>query len=185
MMRLAWQKLRGLGWLSFPAAVLVLLALVYLSWATPIFAQTWESYAESNHKTVWGTVTNPYDVTYQIVYMYGEGFVATTHNVGYYDNRGLLTGTESNVNAPAGKLSSQYNLGSNFNAQAGTWHASAYQTPTSPPATYDGSGIANDDFQVVASAIPEFPTILSAIAVAILCFTACVWMRKKTGYVPA
>jgi hypothetical protein len=175
------------GWrlnrLASAAAALALLVLLCSTGASPAFAQaTWESYREVARSTVWGTVANPYDATYYIAYMEGTGFIKNqTYNIGYYDGSDNLIATDSNVKATgsAGTLKSEYDLSTDPGAAAGTWHSSVYQTPTSPPSTYLGDGVADDDFEVVAAAIPEFPTVLSAIVVAAITFAIYYWMRRR------
>ena len=181
-MELIWQKVRGLGWLSFPAAVLVLLAILWLTWATPVLAQiTWVSYQDAGHNIQWGGVGSEYDATYTVVYMYGDDFVKSSdYNVGYYDNRDLLIASDDLIAVGGNQLlASQYDLTTIADAQAGTWHASAYLDPAVPPGTWDGGGDASTAFQVLASAIPEFPTVIAAIGVAGLCFVIYWWMRKR------
>ena len=183
-----WQKVRGLGWLSFPAAVLVLLAILCLTWSTPVLAQaTWNSYQDAGHTIPWGAVGEEYNATYHIVYMWGDYFTKnTTHHVGYYDNAGTRVAEDLNISVLGNEeLSSEYDIFVGGVGTPGTWHASAYEDPNTPPATYDGTGVTNDAFEVLPEAIPEFPTVLSAIAVATLCGVAYLWMRKKTGYAQA
>ena len=181
-----WRKVRGLGWLSLPVAVLVLLAILWLTWATPVSAQpTWESYDDDIQSNVWGTVADPYDASHTVVYMYGTGFTKNLrYNIGYYDNGGVLRATDDRVKVPPQSLdlTSEYDIFVGGVGTPGTWHCSAYLDPLTPPGTYDGLGVVNDDFEVLPGAIPEFPTVLSAISVATLCGVAYLWMRKKTGY---
>lgn len=187
-----WRKVRGLGWLSFPAAVLVLLAILCLTWSTPVTAQgTWVSYRDVDHVFEWGDIANPYNATYTIVYMYGEGWTGNARfNIGYYDDGGNLIASDLSVKVPPQTLdlTSEYDLylgGAGGFGSAGTWHCSVYDSALTLPATYQGDGIANVAFEVLAEAIPEFPTVLSAIAVAILCGVVYLWMRKKTGHAQA
>jgi hypothetical protein len=150
---------------------------------------TWVSYRESGHSTEWGTVADPYDSTYHIVYMYGEGF-KTSHDyhVGYYDKDGYKVLSNGGAIADeSGNLSSQYDFTSNTSAVADTWHAVVFDdSQGSPPTTYAAcSGAAGyvveDDFHVLSSAIPEFPTVVAAIAVCMLCAVAYMVMRRKEG----
>jgi hypothetical protein len=41
--------------------------------------------------------------------------------------------------------------------------------------------MAEDDFEVQESAIPEFPDVIAAIAVCMLCAVAYVVMRRRVG----
>lgn len=164
------------------AAALAVVVLLSSAGSAPVYAQTWESYRNVARTIVWGTVANPYDATYNIVYMQGTGFIQNqAYNVGYYDGNNNLIATDAGVKATGGSgtLKSEYNLGTNQGAAAGTWNSSVYQTPTSPPATYLGDGVANDAFEVTPPAIPEFPTVLSAIGVAAISFAIYYWMRKR------
>ena len=186
-MDIARQIGRGWGRLPSVVTVLILLALLCITWAAPVLAQiTWESYQTVSHSTVWGTVANPYDANYYIVYMYGVGFEKNLYyNIGYYDGNENLVATDNNLKATGGSIVSEYNLGTDSNAAAGTWHCSAYLDPATPPATYQGDGAANDDFKVDISAIPEFPTVLSAIAVVALCGVVYLWMRRRMRHAEA
>ena len=68
----------------------------------------------------------------------------------------------------------------------GTWHSVVLDTTGSAPNTYaaaitDANYVIEDDFVVQQSAIPEFPTVVTAIAVCMLCAVAYVVMRRKVG----
>ena len=74
---------------------------------------------------------------------------------------------------------------------AGNWHVTVYDYSADPP-DYDpvrdaGIIVADDtsyggsSFAVTESAIPEFPTILAAIAVLALCAGTYLWMRRKAA----
>ncbi|MEE9203055.1 MAG: hypothetical protein V3U31_07670 [Dehalococcoidia bacterium] len=163
-------------------AALVIVALLHTVGPAPVYAQTWESYRNTPRSIVWGTPPDYYDSTYNVVYMGGAGFIQNqTYNIGYYDGSGNLIATDSSVKATggAGNLKSQYSLGTDQGAAAGTWHSTVYQDPATPPVTWDGLGVADDQFDVVAAAIPEFPTVLSAIAVAAISFAIYDWLRKR------
>ena len=74
-----------------------------------------------------------------------------------------------------------------MSAVADTWHVVMFSASLgSPPTTYAAcSGAAGyvveDDFEVQQSAIPEFPAIIAAIAVCLLCAVAYVVMRRRAG----
>ncbi len=145
---------------------------------------TLESYDDDIQSNVWGTVADPYDATYNVAYIYGPNFTASHgYNVGYYDNAGTKIQSEAVVSAADNTLSSQYLLTTNPSAVAGTWHAVVYDNDIAPPPpTYvasDSNSVVEDDFEVAANAIPEFSTIMAAIAVAVLCFGIYYWMRKR------
>ncbi|MFC1873366.1 beta strand repeat-containing protein [Chloroflexota bacterium] len=149
----------------------------------------WQSYKEETYTTVWGTVADPYDDAYDMAYMYGEGFLASQlYHVGFYcpsvaPNKVASTDPTSTA---GGALSTQYLLSTDPSAESGTWHAVVYKDPDSPPTNYDPNdpdAVIDDDFQVAASAIPEFPTVIAGIAMAGLCFDIYYWMRKKKARV--
>jgi len=75
----------------------------------------------------------------------------------------------------------------------GDWHCTVYDSQSYSPEFYDAndSHIVADDtshneeyaFHVEASAIPEFPTVFTAIGVAGLCSGIYWWMRRRATYV--
>lgn len=115
--------------------------------------------------------------------MKGTGFAAGSYIVRYYDADGIQVGTDANITVPmsgepAGVLKSNLACNTNPNATAGTWNAKAYLS--------DETLIADDTFTVTLAAIPEFPTVITAIVVAGLCFVIYYWMRKRRlGYAKA
>ena len=116
--------------------------------------------------------------------MYGENFDASTaYHVGYYDGNNAKILSDAVNSTSSGELSSQcYFPTYQGTAQPGTWHAVVYKDPTSPPETYtadDPNSVVEDSFDVTAAAIPEFPTAITAIAVAGMCFGIYYWMRKR------
>lgn len=154
-----------------------------------------ESYDDDIQSNVWGTGANPYasGTGTTTAYMYGENYTASHgYTVGYYDNGGTWVVDHNISSAADNTLSSQYFLTTNPGAEAGTWHAVVFDDDLgSPPATYaETSGAAGymveDDFEVNASAIPEFPTVMAGIMVTGLCFGIYYWMRKRRlAYVKA
>ena len=139
------------------------------------YTPNWESY-ESDYSTI----DDLYDTGGDIIYMKGTGFAAGTYIVRYYDADGTQMGTDANLTIGAGEdLTSQMACNTNPSATAGTWHAKAYLS--------DGTTlIADDTFTVTSGAIPEFPTVITAIVVAGLCFGIYYWMRKRRlGYAEA
>jgi hypothetical protein len=71
-------------------------------------------------------------------------------------------------------------------AVAGAWHAVVFDTTGSIPNTYnvaivDENYVNDDGFTVQESAIPEFTTVLAAIAVGLLCTVAYVVTRRRAG----
>ncbi|MFC2059410.1 hypothetical protein ACFLTS_07250, partial [Chloroflexota bacterium] len=143
---------------------------------------TWESYKESGHTTVWGTVGDPYDSGTSTVYMYGIFENSQLYHVGFYDALNDKTASTDPASTASGELSTLYDLGSDPSDSPGTWHAVVYKDPNSPPQTYnpvDVNIIADDDFEVAESAIPEFSTVMTGIAVVGICFGIYYWMRKR------
>ena len=152
-------------------------------YSIPNAVQSWQSYAEVGHTTVWGTADHKYDSTNHTVYMHGEGFqVSHQYKIAYYDVSDSKVQTETNTSDGTGALSSQYDFTGNASATAGLWHSAVYDATDSPPSTYnstDPNNIVDDDFTVEQSAIPEFPTVIAAIAVCMLCAVAYVVMRRN------
>ena len=149
---------------------------------------SWESYAEAAHTNVWGTAGHKYDSSNHTAYMYGEGFKLNhDYKVAYYDTDGWKVQTEfTNSSGGAGALSSQYDFTSNVSSAPGTWHCVVLNTTGSAPNTYDeakadANYTVDDAFEVEQSAIPEFPTVVAAIAVCMLCAVAYVVMRRRAG----
>jgi len=145
----------------------------------------WESYDDAVQTNVWGTVTNRYDTGSETVYVYGEAFAnSQLYHVGFYDPSVApnIVAITDPTSTSTGALSTQYLLSTDQSATAGTWHAVVYMDPDTPPDTYNASDtkiVEDDDFEVAAGAIPEFPTVMAAIIVAGLCFGAYYWMRKR------
>lgn len=158
----------------------------------------WESYKESAHATPWGTEADPYDTDTQTVYMYGEGFATSyAYRVAYYDAPGTKTEDAHKIQAhdtdsgASGNLSSQYLLSTpekQASSDPGTWHAIVCDRTYEPPSSYNATWqytIVDDSFEVTAGAIPEFPTVLAALAVVGLCCGVYFWMRRRTARVKA
>ncbi len=146
----------------------------------------WESYKEAGIITVWGTVGDPYTATTRTAYMYGEDFTAGyTYSVGFYDADGDKAGSDVSGTLTDTSLRAQFALNTDPTRAEGTWHAVVFDTAGgTPPATYGTTSgaagyVTEDDFEVLASAIPEFPTVLAAIGVAGLCFGVYYWMRRR------
>ncbi|MBI2831430.1 MAG: hypothetical protein HYX79_04145 [Chloroflexi bacterium] len=150
------------------------------------FTAPWDSYQSD-----YTTVRDSYNGSYTTVYMNGTGFAAATYNVAFYDggvSGGQKVATVTDISLTGGELRTSLYLFDKTTATAGTWHAVAqpsgstafpqdYNTVTSAPDTYGLLG--NDSFSVEVSAIPEFPTIISAIMTMALCAVGYWWMKKK------
>lgn len=157
---------------------------------------TLESYQDAAHTIVWGTVVNPYDSTYSTAYMNGTNYLPShSYRIVYYDGNTDNGGDQvvaDNQSSTAGyELSSQIILSSYPASTAGTWHAVVYDNEVlgaaTPPATYNdrlttNSYTSEDAFEVLASAIPEFSTVMAGIVVAGMCFGIYYWMRKRAKF---
>ena len=140
----------------------------------------------SHSDATWTTVENSFAGATNHAYMYGENFDAGTTKVGWYDGSGDWMQTDTELAWGGGILnwSECYFMDFIGAAAAGDWHAVVLLQADAPPATYaaaiaDPDFIADDVFNVDASAIPEFPEVMAAIGVAGLCFGIYYWMRKR------
>jgi hypothetical protein len=120
------------------------------------------------------------------VYMKGEGFPGGTTKVGYYDGDGTLRETETYSGFGGGTLDASECLFTDYAgvAMEGTWHAAVLRQADDLPDTYaeaiaDPDYVADDNFYVASSAIPEFPTVTTAAVVIGLCAVIYYWMRKR------
>ena len=162
-----------------------------------------ESYSDSSHAT-----QSDYFDDYgneHTVYMWGTGFrPSTAYRVIFWDqvdstwyNRDTVdvTSTAGGELGVAGTNPIAHTFVSGTDTD-GNWHCTVYDDQSYSPSTYDSgdSKLVADDtsytggyaFYVVASAIPEFPTIFAALTAAGLCFGIYWWMRKRRlAYVKA
>ncbi|MFC2018743.1 hypothetical protein ACFLU4_02145 [Chloroflexota bacterium] len=140
------------------------------------------------------TVTNTFGTSGNSVYMYGENFDSTgTYKVAYYNGGtshdgtdGAKLETDEFTDDADGILDQSLITPLSYpSASYGTWHAVVYKTTGTMPASYDlvstgdSAYAVTDSFTVQASAIPEFPTIVAAISVTIMCFGTYYWLRKR------
>jgi len=154
---------------------------------------------------IWGShnsdrtaVNNDFTTYGDIIYMYGENFDTTgTYKVAYYDGGpahdgagGAKVETATYTDDADGILDESQCRPADWEvgppaASYGTWHAVVYKTAASMPNSYDlvstdnASYVITDSFTVQEAAIPEFSTVISAIAVAGLCCGIYFWMRKR------
>jgi len=155
---------------------------------------TWESYKTDGHSIVWGYDTeHAYDSEWHIVYMSGAGFKTSydDYKVGYYDGSatggGQLVGAAGGgTSTPGGDFLSQRDC-RGTGATEGTWHSVVLDTTGNIPNTYDvaiedANYVIKDEFEVAESAIPEFPDVIAAIAVCMLCAIPYIVMRRKVIY---
>jgi len=152
---------------------------------------TAESYNDSAHTAVDNNFTSGENT----VYIWAHSFKASsTYAVAYYDasttGGGQKVATDSGPSTVYGNLSSQYVLTTDPNAAPGTWHVCVFDSAYgSPPTNYNDAATAagyvvEDSFVVTSEAIPEFPTVMTAIMVAGLCFGIYYGMRRrKLAYV--
>ena len=133
----------------------------------------------------WNSDHETYDSTNHIVTMTGEGFkLGYEYKVAYYDGSNAKVQTELNTSDGTGALESKYDFTKNSGAKYGDWHSVVLDGL--PPNTYaaaitDPNYVTDDGFYVAESAIPEFPDVIAAIAVCLLCAVAYVVMRRKAG----
>ena len=140
--------------------------------------KTWGSFSDLAHNTV----HNDFTTGENNVYMYGENFESGTYHVGFYDADGTKTCSDGTLTTDT--LAAQCKFTVYPDSAYGTWHAVVYKEPNSPPATYianDPNRVVEDRFTVQSGAIPEFPTVVAAIAVCMLCAVAYVVMRRRAG----
>jgi len=144
---------------------------------------TWESYRDVNHEYQDDDFAD-YN-TEHYAYMKGEGFIlGHSYKIAYYDASDNKTSTEQQqASSDTGVLTSSTELKEGYAAD-GYWHAVVLDTTETAPDTYDAakahaSYVIDDDFYIHASAIPEFPTVISAITAMGLCFGIYWWMRRR------
>ena len=151
----------------------------------------WGSYSDAERTIVCTDFTTSGDY----VYMYGENFDITgTYKVAYYDGGtahdgadGLEKETDTYTGLSGGILNSACRPSDYGTSSHGTWHAVVYKTTEPMPNSYNLVSKTNDyyavtdSFSVQQGAIPEFPTVIAAIAVCMLCAVAYVVMRRRAG----
>jgi len=162
------------------------------------FTASWDSYRDELRNFGEETFTSAYTT----VYMEGTGFLdgSQTYNIGYYDADGTLVTTDNGIGLalvvgdrgtlgnPDSPYEPTYTFIADPDATPGVWHAVVqlsgassfppdYITLSADPDAYDLIG--DDTFIVGADAIPEFPVVISAIGVALLCFGIYWWMRRR------
>ena len=142
---------------------------------------------------IWGShsdatfliVENSFAGATNYAYMYGENFDAGTTQVGWYDAGGTRRQNDDNIGWGGGILDWAACYFMDYPvATPGSWHAVVLLQADGAPATYaeaiaDPQFVADDVFNVDATAIPEFPEVMAAIGVAGLCFGIYWWMRKR------
>jgi hypothetical protein len=143
---------------------------------------TWESYSDSAHTAVCNDFQSY--ASEHTVYMFGEGFRPNTaYRIIFWDDGGAIRKTESKNSNADGNLSTSHTFVSGTD-QAGTWYATVYYPNTHNPGSHDPNDpylVADDTFEVADTAIPEFPEVVTAIAVCMLCAISYMVMRRKVG----
>ncbi len=149
----------------------------------------WDSY-KGNYFDSGGTRNDYFDDpdSENTVYMYGTGFTAGNYRIVLWDADG-----DKRVNEVTSPTDGVLKISHTFNPEsdtAGGWHATVYNS-TYDPETYsaDDMNIVVDDisyngvfaFHATESAIPEFPTVLAAVAALTLCTGVYFWMRRKVA----
>jgi hypothetical protein len=123
------------------------------------------------------------------VYIYGTGFTAShEYRVAYYDGDGDRVADDTSVQSDGSGNLDSHHMFADGSDQPGTWHAIVCERAQTPPETYDSDWeytLTDDTFTVQQSAIPEFPTVLVAIAVLAICAGIYFWLRRKTTPVHA
>jgi predicted glutamine amidotransferase len=143
---------------------------------------TWESYSDLGHTTM----ENTFSGSANHVYMKGDGFLAGTIKVGYYDGGGALRETDTYSTFAGGTLGNSECLFTSYAGVAteGTWHAVVLRQTDDLPDTYGGAiadpdYVSDDDFYVASSAIPEFPTVTTVVVVIGVCAVIYYWIRER------
>ncbi len=143
----------------------------------------WESY-KTDYFPV-GEVCNTFSSysTEHTVYVYGAGFASGNYKIIFWE--GTTTKRQVDlVSAQNGVLKSKHIFVEGTD-NAGTWYAGVYDAGYDP-SSYTENLIWGDTFEVEEGAIPEFPTVITAIVVAGLCFGIYYCMRKRMmAYVTA
>ena len=151
-----------------------------------IKANTLESYDSPSHTAI----DNTFGTGEGTAYMWAHGLDASiNYDIAYYDatvsGGGQKITSDTNMSTTSyGNLSFTCNLAYNSSAIPGTWHAVVFRAGSSPPTNYNDAAtttgyVLADSFTVQSEAIPEFPTVASAIAVTAICFGLYYWMRKR------
>ena len=145
---------------------------------TVTYTAPWDSH-ETSYTGPICDIFSDYD-SQHTVYMRGTGFKEGSYNVVYWDGDGYERVIDAKSVDAGGILDSEHTFLAGTDV-AGDWYASAYVGDT--PGTHDDTTNlwADDSFTVQQSAIPEFPAVIAAIAVSMLCAVAYVVMRRRAG----
>jgi hypothetical protein len=142
----------------------------------------WKSYSDSGHTTECNDFAS-YE-TQHTVYMNGSGLTpSTAYRIIFWDGNGDKRKTDDKSSDANGNLDSSHTFVAGTD-QAGTWYATVYDSQSYSPGSHDPADshlVIDDTFEVQQSAIPEFPGVVTAIAVCMLCAVAYMVMRRKVG----
>lgn len=143
---------------------------------------TWQSYSNPQHTIPCDSFESA--TTQHTVYMYGVNFTAShNYRIAYYDGSDNKTANEDIASGASGNLTSQHTFSAETDV-AGTWHTIVCETSYTPPDSYNSTWaytLASDNFTVAQSAIPEFPTVVTAVVAFSLCAGVYLWMRRKAA----
>ena len=143
------------------------------------------SYSDSGHTTACDNFTDY--ATENIAYMHGTNLVPSHgYRVAYYDGSDAKIATDDVTSGASGNISSQRTFNPETDT-AGTWHVIVCEQAYTPSDNYSASWpytLISDSFIVQDSAIPEFPTVIAAIAALGLCVGTYLWLRRKAVMVP-
>jgi hypothetical protein len=143
-------------------------------------AVTWTSYSNLDPLTQCDDFIS--SETQHTVYMRGSEFTPNTnYKIIYWDGTGANRKDDLKSSDEYGDLSSSHTFVAGTD-QPNTWYATVYYPESHNPGSHDSGDanlVADDTFTVQESAIPEFSTVLTAIAVCMLCAVAYMVMRRN------
>lgn len=152
---------RRLAIIGFVISILMLFGWFVASVAG---ATTWGSYSDPAHAVPCESFAEYHDT----IYAYGTGFIKNTwYTIKWTDGGGQVILTEVNKSGGNGLLESCHVV--NDTNAPGLWYSRVYLSTTL---------VASDTFTVEASAVPEFPTMLSGLMVAGAC-TSIFWKLRR------
>ena len=144
---------------------------------------TWVSYSDLDCLTQCDNFSSYADQ--HIVYMRGSGFrPSTAYKIIFWDSDGANVEAELNSSDEYGVLNAAHRFASGDKASPPSWNATVYYPEGYNPISHDSDDaylLADASFTVQDSAIPEFPGVVTAIAVCMLCAVAYMVMRRKVG----
>lgn len=142
--------------------------LMLFGWfvASAAGATAWGSYSDPAHEVP----CESFGEYHAPIYTYGTGFVKNAYyTIKWADGEGQIILTEVNRATSKGILESCHVV--NDTNAPGLWYSRVY---------LDTTLVASDTFTVEASAVPEFPSLLSGLMVAGAC-TGIFWKLRKSA----